>query len=70
MAQTAEGNDSISENVSTHIFKRGKRNKIEATELRFLNEMTKRLAQKESENATEKERTKRLTFSSVLSKGN
>jgi hypothetical protein len=55
-ALTAKGKDSTSENVSSRTFKRNKRNETEETELKLLNEITKRLAQKESENASRNER--------------
>jgi hypothetical protein len=54
-ALTAKGKDSTSENVSSRTFKRNKRNETEETELKLLNEITKRLAQKESENASRNE---------------
>jgi hypothetical protein len=52
-ASTAKSKNSTLENVSSRKFKRKQRNEIEETEFKLLNEMTKRLAQKE--NASRKE---------------
>jgi hypothetical protein len=64
-APTAKSKNSTLENVSSRKFKRKQRNEIEETEFKLLNEMTKRLAQKENASRKEDDEDKLFLLSFV-----